>query len=194
MQTLRCTIYQPQIRPELTQPKTFPSKTASCFSKAEMSCLTVKDPLLDKEKLHLISSCDPFFNIIAIIIKHSNRWRIFNTFKYEGIKHMQLCWKSSILKVKVCHTNVHYYTPNKIKLYPEMVEIGVVLWFGTTHAILSYWEYSALKEFKMSCCPMPIYNLSCPILNNFRVLMAKKPDENQSLVLNLICNRQVAKI
>lgn len=97
----------------------------------------------------------------------------------------------------MCHTNVLLTfiinRPNKIKLYPEIVEIGVILWFGATHAILSYWEHAALKEFDMSWYPMHIYNPLCPILNNFRVLMAKKPDENQSLALNLICNRQVAK-
>lgn len=110
---------------------------------------------------------------------------------------MQLCWNSSILKVKVCHTNVLFTfiinRTNKIKLYPEIVEIGVVLQFDVTHTILSYWEYAALKEFDVSCCPMHIYNLSCPTLNNFRVLMAKKTDENQSLALNLICNRQGEK-
>lgn len=110
---------------------------------------------------------------------------------------MQLCWNSSILKVEVCHTIVLLpfiiNRPNKTKLYPEKVEIEVFLQFGVTYAVLSYWEYAALKEFDMSCCPMHICNPSCPVLNNFRVLVAKRPDGNQSLALNLICNRQVAK-
>ena len=83
--------------------------------------------------------------------------------------------------------------PNKTKLYPEKEENGGVLQFEVTHTVLSYCEYAALKQFDMSCCPMHIYSPSCPILKNFRVLMAKEPAGNQSLALNLVCNRQVGK-
>lgn len=47
--------------------------------------------------------------------------------------------------------------------------------------------------FDVTCCPMHIYSPSCPILNNFRVLMAKEPAGNQSLALNIFCKRQVGK-
>lgn len=54
-------MYQPQIRPEPTKPTTFPFKTGSFLSKAEISWLPAKDPPLDKEQLYLISSFDPLF-------------------------------------------------------------------------------------------------------------------------------------
>lgn len=95
----------------------------------------------------------------------------------EELNTMQMCWISSILEVEVCHTNVLLTfiinRPNKTKLYPEKAEIEVILQFGVIHAVLSYWEYTALKAFDMTCCPMQTYKPSCPILNNF-----KKPDEN----------------